>query len=148
MRPPETGSRALGRSTVSQFTPQSIQSARLSFQSSELGFPHPITRKEVLLLPQFGSKGGDTLAWGGRGWGNPIPTKGQTLWYSMYEYYNPSTVSTHHKASVSIICLFSFYKEKSVSFPSFPCNNTENLFREFFRRFYLYELNDSITFLS
>ncbi len=26
--------------------------------------------------------------------GDPIPTKGQTLWYSMYVYYNPSTLKT------------------------------------------------------
>jgi hypothetical protein len=48
---------------------QSIQSARLSFQSSELGPPAP-TRKGMLLPPPFGSKGGDTLACGmgvGRG---------------------------------------------------------------------------------
>ncbi len=32
--------------------------------------------------------GGDTLAWGGGGgWGNPIQTAGQKLWYSIW--YNP-----------------------------------------------------------
>jgi hypothetical protein len=56
--------------------------------------PHPLTRKEVLLLSPLGVKGRDTLAcWGGVR-GDPIPTKGQTLWYSMYVYYNPSTLKT------------------------------------------------------
>jgi hypothetical protein len=51
------------------WTPHTIQSARLSFQSSELG-PHPLTHK-IVLLPHFGSKGGDTLACeGGGGWTN------------------------------------------------------------------------------
>ncbi len=40
---------------------------------------HPLTRKKVLLLPSL-DPGGDTLARGG----DPIHTKGQTLWYSMY----------------------------------------------------------------
>ncbi len=40
---------------------------KLSFQSSELG-PPSLTRKGVLLLPPFRSKGGDTLACGGWGW--------------------------------------------------------------------------------
>jgi hypothetical protein len=32
--------------------------------------------------PPFGSQGGATLTCGGGGWEDPIPTKGQTLWYS------------------------------------------------------------------
>ncbi len=65
---------------------QSIQSARLSVQSSELGspLPHPQASVSPLL---FGSKG-ETHSLAGKGMGDPIPTKGQTLWYSMY---NPST---------------------------------------------------------
>ncbi len=48
---------------VGLVTAQSRQSARLSLQSSEPhGSPRPLTRK--LPPPPFGSKGGDTLAWG------------------------------------------------------------------------------------
>jgi hypothetical protein len=45
-----------------------IQSARLSFQSSEprIGSPHLLTRKDMLLLPLLGPRGKDTLT-GGRG---------------------------------------------------------------------------------
>jgi len=52
-------------------TAQRIQSARLAFESSELGPPRH-------------TKGGETLVVGGRAWGDPIPTKWQTLWYFMY----------------------------------------------------------------
>ncbi len=34
--------------------------------------------------PPFGSKGGDTLAYGRGGQGGPVQTKGQTLWYFWY----------------------------------------------------------------
>jgi hypothetical protein len=53
------------------------------FQSSELGPPTPLSARECcssLLWVQEG----DTLACGGGGCGDRIPTKGQTLWYSMY----------------------------------------------------------------
>ena len=59
---------------------QNVKSARFSVYLPELG---PLIRKRVL-LPPFGSKRGDTLACGGGRGGDPIPTKGQTLWYSMY----------------------------------------------------------------
>jgi hypothetical protein len=64
---------------------RSIQSARLSFQSSELGPPksQPLTPYRSVTPHPFGPKGGDTLACGGGGGEDPIPTKGQTLWYSM-----------------------------------------------------------------
>jgi hypothetical protein len=75
---------------------QIIQSARLSFQS-ELGPPHPHPQGSVA-PPPFGSKGrgrhtrlrgrGETHSLAGRGWEDPIPTDGQTPWYSLY--YNPS----------------------------------------------------------
>ncbi len=60
---------------------QSRQSVRISIQSCELAprVPHP-----RVLPPPFGSKGGHTRQ-GERGRGQPIRTKGQTLWY------NPST---------------------------------------------------------
>jgi hypothetical protein len=47
-----------------------------------IGSPQPLTRKRVL-LPPLGPRG-DTLACGGGGWGDPILTMGQTLWYSRY----------------------------------------------------------------
>ncbi len=46
-------------------TTQSIQSTRLSFQSSELGPLNP--SPGMFLLPPLSSRGGDTLACGGRG---------------------------------------------------------------------------------
>jgi hypothetical protein len=48
--------------------------------------PHPLALKRVL-LPPFGSKGGDTLACGGGVWGDPILTKGQTLWNSKKVFF-------------------------------------------------------------
>ncbi len=57
--------------------PQSVQSARLSLQSSELGPPPPLPQASVTPL-SFGSKLRE------RAWGNPIQTKGKTLWYSVY----------------------------------------------------------------
>ncbi len=49
--------------------------------------------------------------------GEPYSDEGtDTLVLYVRVYYNPSTVGTHHKASVSIICLFSFYKEKTSVF--------------------------------
>ncbi len=45
--------------------------------------PPPLTRKGVLHIPlQF--QGGQTHSLRGRGWGDPTPTMGQSLWYSMY----------------------------------------------------------------
>jgi hypothetical protein len=60
-----------------RIVPQSIQSARLSAQSPELGPlpPHP----QASVAPPFGTKGGHTRL-RGRGWADPIPTKGETLW--------------------------------------------------------------------
>ncbi len=43
--------------------------------------PHPLTRRRV--CPPFGSGRGHTRLWEW-GWGIPIPTRGQTLWHSMY----------------------------------------------------------------
>jgi hypothetical protein len=48
------------------------QSAKLFLQSSELGLPQPLTRRRVCPPVE-------------RGVGRvPIPTRGQTLWYSLY----------------------------------------------------------------
>jgi hypothetical protein len=68
---------------------QSIQSARLSFQSPELG--PPLTRKGVA-PPPLGTKGGDTLAWEAGG-GVPNTDEG-TDTQVLYVYYNTSTVSS------------------------------------------------------
>ncbi len=40
------------------FKPQSIQSAKLFLQSSELGFPHPLTRSRVCPSPPLVPGGG------------------------------------------------------------------------------------------
>ena len=62
------------------------QSARLLLQSSELRLPHPLTRRRVCSpLLWFGGGGIHiTHSLGERGWGVPIQTRGQTLWYSRY----------------------------------------------------------------
>jgi hypothetical protein len=59
---------------------QSIQSARLSLQSSELAPPTPLPASECC-PPSLWFQEGDTLACG-RGAGEPIRTREQTLWYS------------------------------------------------------------------
>jgi hypothetical protein len=56
--------------------------ATLSVQSPELG-PPPSHLRTWVLPPPFGSWGIHTRLRGGGGWGDPIPTKGQALWYSM-----------------------------------------------------------------
>jgi hypothetical protein len=63
---------------------QRRRSAKLFLQSSEIGTPP--TPHPQASVPPFppGSGGRGTLA-GGRGVGRvPIPTRGQTLWYSLY----------------------------------------------------------------
>jgi hypothetical protein len=57
------------------------QSAELFLQSSELGLPHP---QASVPPPPLWFVGGYTLACGRGGGGVPIPTSGQTLWYSRY----------------------------------------------------------------
>ncbi len=84
---------ALTASTQEWFSrmlsPQSIQSSRLSIQSSELG--SPLTRKWVLIPLPLGPGGRHTLL-RGRGWGDPIPTNEHTLvLYVPSVYYNPPT---------------------------------------------------------
>jgi hypothetical protein len=69
--------------------PQRIQGARLSIQSSELGPPTPSSASRCCPPPPtLVFKWGDTLACGGGG-GNPMPTKGQTLWYVAVPMYVP-----------------------------------------------------------
>jgi hypothetical protein len=61
---------------------QSRQSAKLFHKSSELGLTPPLTRRRVCPPPGFGGRG--TLT-GERGVGRvPIPTRGHTLWFSLY----------------------------------------------------------------
>jgi hypothetical protein len=55
------------------------QSARLSFQSSELPLLAPSPQAGV--ASPFGPKGG-THSLAGEGWEEPIQLKGWTLWYS------------------------------------------------------------------
>ncbi len=64
--------------------PESIQSDRLSIQSSELG-PPPPHRKRVF-LPHWDPRGETHLLSeeGVGGGGEPIPMMGHTLWYSRY----------------------------------------------------------------
>jgi hypothetical protein len=70
---------------------QIIQSARLSVHSSELGPPSP--GRECCSFP-LQVQGGRPTHLRERGVGDPIPKKGQTLWYFMFctlVYYNPFT---------------------------------------------------------
>jgi hypothetical protein len=67
--------------TEMESVPQSIHSARLSIQSSELGSPTPSPSREccspalgappLWVLLRFGSEGGDTLACGGGATADP-----------------------------------------------------------------------------
>ncbi len=65
---------------------QSRQSAKLFLQSSKFGLPQPLTRRRVC-PPPFGSGGRGTLAGERGGVRVPIPTRGHTLWYSLYMYF-------------------------------------------------------------
>jgi hypothetical protein len=62
-----------------------IQSTMLSFQSFELGPPTPSTPPPAgsVVFPLWIQEGRHTRL-RGREWGDPIPTKGQTLWYSVH----------------------------------------------------------------
>ncbi len=51
-------------------------------KSSELGLPQPLTRRRVCPPPVLGGRG--TLAGERRVGRVPIPTRGHTLWYSLY----------------------------------------------------------------
>ncbi len=79
-----------------QFDPQSRQSAKLFLKSSELGVPQPLNRRRVCPL---GSGGRGTLA-GERGVGRvPIPTRGHTLWYSLFIrtlWFDPFKIFKEH----------------------------------------------------
>jgi hypothetical protein len=64
-----------------------------------MGPHYSLTHKRVL-LPIFGSKGGDTLDCGGEGVGNPLPTKGQALLLCIL--YEESV-----RARLKKLCMFS-----------------------------------------
>ncbi len=61
---------------------QIIQSVRLSVQSSELG-PPTYSPASKCCYPPLGPRGRHTRL-RGSGFGDPIPMKGQTFWYSIY----------------------------------------------------------------
>jgi hypothetical protein len=56
--------------------PQSRQSAELFLQSSELGLPHPLSRRRVCPPPTLWSGGGGHTRLRERGWGSPNSDKG------------------------------------------------------------------------
>ncbi len=62
---------------------QSRQSAKLFLQLSELELPHPSPAGECALPPFAWGGGAHSLAREGGG-RVPIPTRGHTLWYSVY----------------------------------------------------------------
>jgi hypothetical protein len=64
--------------------PQSRQSAKLFLQSSELGLPHPPLPAGECAPPPLWSGGEGTLACGRGVGGIPIPTRGHTLWCSIF----------------------------------------------------------------
>jgi hypothetical protein len=64
-------------------TPQSRQSAKFFLQSLELGLPQPLNRTRVFPFP-FWFRGEGHTRWLERGWESPNPTRGHTLWYSLY----------------------------------------------------------------
>ncbi len=55
-----------------------VQSARLFNPVVQIGPSHSLAPQESV-APPSGSKGGDTIACGGRGWGDLIQTMGKTL---------------------------------------------------------------------
>ncbi len=83
---------------IGEVTPQSGQSIKLSLQLSELGLPHPLTRRRVCTLPSL-VPGGCTLACG-RGGGGVGPNSNEvtdtvvllvhmygTLWVTQKDFF-------------------------------------------------------------
>ncbi len=79
---------------------QYTKSIRVSLPSSELGPPTPSPASEIMcpyLCP--GGEPHSVARQDRRRWGDPIPTKGQKLWYL---YYNPSTLCTVQQRGLNI----------------------------------------------
>ncbi len=54
--------------------------------------------------------GGGHIRFRGRAWGDPVPMKGQNLWYYIQVYYNPFTVNIELDMFISkILCEHQFY---------------------------------------
>jgi hypothetical protein len=66
-----------------EYVSHSVYRCQVFFQSPESGPPHPLTHKEILLLPPLGPRGKTHTRLRRRGWGGPITTKEQTLWCSV-----------------------------------------------------------------
>ncbi len=76
-----TATHFLSYAAVAKFTVKEQQLSRkecqVFFPVVGIGYPQPLTRKGVLLLPLWVQGGGGyTLVCGGSGWGYTIPTKG------------------------------------------------------------------------
>jgi hypothetical protein len=50
--------------------------------------------------PMFGSEGEGHTRLRERGWGVPIPTRGQTMWYSVYLVCAPATGTATEESEV------------------------------------------------
>jgi hypothetical protein len=75
----------------SAFWPQTIQSAKFSFRSSEFGTPPPHPQGSVA-PPPFGSNSEDTLARGGGSEGGGSNSEEGIDRLELYVYFNPSTL--------------------------------------------------------
>ncbi len=77
---------SLGRfsSLCNSLEPKALSTQSAGFLSSRPNRVSQPPHRKRKLPPPLWVQGGDTLACEGRGWGDPIPTIGQTLWYSRY----------------------------------------------------------------
>ncbi len=82
--------------------PQSRQSAYLFLHSSEFGTP-PTSHPHASVPPTLWYRGWGTLAGESGGGRVPIPTRGHTLWYSIYLYFVVSPV----------VCMFTLHSHDS-----------------------------------
>ncbi len=80
------------------YNPQSRQSTKLSFQSSNLGSPTPSHAGECVTPPPFGSGGGGHTRLRERGWGSPNSNEDRhCMWYSRY-ICTVCTLCSNHSA--------------------------------------------------
>ncbi len=85
----------------------SRQSDRLSLQSCELGLPAPSPASECCPPPPLWFRGERHTRFRKKGPGEPIRTKGQTLWYSRYSIIPPTPlVSTVQCNSIPLKTLY------------------------------------------